>query len=272
MRIRITHDTVYRYSTPVRALIQVLRMSPLHHEGQFVARWDVRAEGDLRLKRREDWYGNTVHALSMAGPVNEICLRATGEVETEDTSGVMRRTVERFPPALFLRGTRLTEPDAELAAFAADTVSGISDPLERMHALMGALHSRMAFDTGATDVVTTAGEAFKSGHGVCQDFTHIFLAAARGLGIPARYVSGYLYKPDEEEQEATHAWTEAHIPGLGWTAFDPTNGICTTDGYVRVAVGLDYLDCAPVRGSFKGATVENMSVHLKITSAARSRT
>lgn len=271
MRIRITHDTVYRYAAPVKSAIQVLRLTPRDYECQFVAHWDLQIDGDCRLARREDWFGNVSHGLTMHGPVSEICLRAAGEIETEDHDGMVRGTVERFPPGLFLRETRLTTPVPEIADFARTAIAGEAAPLGRMHALMGALNERMGFDTGATEVVTTAAQAFASGHGVCQDFSHIFLVAARGLGIPARYVSGYLYRPDTEEQEATHAWAEAYIRDLGWVAFDPTNAVCATDRYVRLAIGLDYLDCAPVKGSYQGGGPETLHVQLKIGSAQRSR-
>jgi transglutaminase-like putative cysteine protease len=270
MRIRITHDTVYRYATPVKSAIQVLRLTPRDYDGQFVAHWDLQIDGDCRLARREDWFGNTVHGLTMYGPVAEICLRAAGEVETEDHAGVVRGTVERFPPGIFLRETRLTTPVPEIAEFARAAIVGEEKPLHQMHALMGALSERLRFDTGATEVVTTAAEAFGTGHGVCQDFTHIFLVAARGLGIPARYVSGYLYRADAEEQDATHAWAEAFIKDLGWVAFDATNAVCATESYVRIAVGLDYLDCAPVKGSYQGGGPETLHVKLKIRSAQRN--
>ncbi|MGQ4274234.1 transglutaminase family protein [Terrihabitans sp. B22-R8] len=271
MRIRITHDTTYRYAPAARSAIQVLRLTPRDHEGQFVADWDVRTEGDASLARREDCYGNITHVLSVGGPLEEICLRATGVVDTEDQAGIVRGAAERFPPGLFLRQTRLTETTSSIRDFAETAVSGEVENLARLHALTAALYDHLRFDVHATDVLTTADEAFTAGHGVCQDFAHVFLAGARSLQIPARYVSGYLYKPGEEEQEASHAWVEAYVPELGWVSFDPTNGISATESYVRMAVGLDYLDCAPIKGSYQGLSTESMSVTLKIESARRRR-
>lgn len=271
MRIRISHDTTYSYAAPVKSAIQILRLTPRNHEGQFVARWNVGIDGEARIVRREDWYGNITHALNVDGPVVEIGLRVTGEVETEDQAGLVRGTVERFPPAFFLRQTKLTAADAALADFAASAAAGPANPLDKLHALMHALHDLVTFDANATDVVTTAAEAFHAGHGVCQDFSHIFCAAARSVGIPARYVSGYLMRPGMAEQEASHAWSEAYVQDLGWVSFDAANAICATDLYVRIAIGLDYLEAAPIRGSYYGAAEERMEVKLIIDSARQTQ-
>jgi transglutaminase-like putative cysteine protease len=271
MRIRIRHETTYSYGAPVKSAIQILRLTPRNHEGQFVARWNVDIDGEARIVRREDWYGNITHSLNVDGPLVEIGLRVTGEVETEDQAGLVRGTVERFPPAFFLRQTKLTAPDAALADFAATATVGPINPLDKLHALMHALHDLVRFDTNATDVVTTSVQAFHAGHGVCQDFSHMFCTAARSVGIPARYVSGYLMRPGTAEQEAGHAWCEAYVQDLGWVSFDAANAICATDLYVRIAIGLDYLEAAPIRGSYYGAAEERMEVKLKIDSARQTQ-
>ena len=122
---------------------------------------------------------------------------------------------------------------------------------------MGAIRDRLRFDVNATDTGTSAIDAFSHGHGVCQDFAHVFIAAARHLGIPARYVGGYLYRADRPDgQEAGHAWAEALVDDLGWVGFDPANDISPTEAYVRVAMGLDYLGAAPVRGTRYGGAGE----------------
>lgn len=271
MRIRVHHDTVYTYSTPVKSAIQILRLTPRNHEGQFVARWRVDLDGEARSVRREDWLGNITHHLNIDGPASTIGIRVAGEVETEDQHGVVRGTVERFPPSLFLRGSHLSSADAALVDFAHAATAGPQNGLDKLHALMHAIHQLIRFDTEATDVVTTASEAFHAGQGVCQDFAHIFCAGARCLGIPARYVSGYLMRPEVVEQNASHAWAEAHVDGLGWVSFDAANAICATDLYVRIACGLDYLDAAPIRGSYYGASDEQMDVKLRIDSARQTQ-
>ena len=240
MRIRISHNTTYSYGTPVKSAIQILRLTPRNFEGQYVARWKIDIDGDARVVRREDWYGNVIHHLNMDGPATGIGIRVSGEVETEDQAGIVRGTVERFPPAFYLRQTRLTNLDPALADFAASASAGPSSALNRLHALMHAINELITFNVHATDVVTTAGEAFQAGRGVCQDFAHIFCACARSIGIPSRYVSGYLMRSDLVEQEASHAWAEAYVDGLGWVSFDAANAICATDLYVRIAAGTPY--------------------------------
>jgi transglutaminase-like putative cysteine protease len=271
MRIRITHETVYSYSEPVKSAIQLLRLTPRGYEGQTVLSWSLDVDCEARLLRREDWYGNIGHSLFVAGPIEQITLRVAGEIETTDTAGLVQGGVERFPELFYLRQTPLSRDSTAIREFAEALAWQTHNPLDRVHALNQAIHERLRFDTDATDPGTTAAEAFTTGHGVCQDFTHVFLAAARHLKIPARYVSGYLHKPGEALQEAGHAWAEAFIPNLGWVTFDPTNGVSATEHYVRLATGLDYLDAAPVRGSYYGISREALDVRLRIEGARQAQ-
>ncbi|HZW47737.1 MAG TPA: transglutaminase family protein [Microvirga sp.] len=271
MRIRITHETVYSYSEPANSAIQLLRLTPRGHEGQTVLSWSIDVDCEARLLRREDWYGNIAHSLFAAGPVERITLRVAGEIETTDTAGIVRGGVERFPELFYLRQTPLSQDCAAIREFAQNVTGFSSNPLDQAHALNNAIHRHLRFDTDATHSGTTAAEAFGAGHGVCQDFTHAFLAAARSLRIPARYVSGYLHKPGEVMQEAGHAWAEAFIPDLGWVSFDPANGVSATDHYVRLATGLDYLDAAPVRGSYYGISREALDVRLRVEGARQAQ-
>jgi transglutaminase-like putative cysteine protease len=174
------------------------------------------------------------------------------------------------PEAVFLRDTALTSPDAAICEFAEDTASGAGTELDTLHRLLVGIHGQVAFDVAPTNVGTTAAEAFALRRGVCQDLTHIFIASARHLGIPARYVSGYFHRADGVvEQEAAHAWAEARVPGLGWVGFDPANGISPTDAHVRIAIGLDYLGAAPIRGSRRGGGDEALDVTLRVDTAQR---
>ena len=272
MRIRVDHQTTYRYQPPAKSVLQVLRLTPRSHEGQNVVRWRVSAEADVdvQLRRGEDALGNVTQTAMIQGPVSELLLRVEGEVETWDTHGVVRGAAERFPPEAFLRETPLTSPSPELAAFAMEAgTSGETDVVARLHQLMLSIGGQMAFATDTTQTVTTAAEAFAQKRWVCQDFSHVFISAARRMGVPARYVSGHLARDgDVVEQEAAHAWAEAHVPSLGWVGFDAANGVCPTPSYVRVAVGLDYLGAAPVRGSRIGGGAETMDVKLRVSHAA----
>lgn len=271
MRIVISHDTTYRYEAPARSVIQTLRLSPRNHDGQYVVSWRIHISADCPLIAQQDAFGNLTHTFSTDQPLDELTVSVEGEVDTEDTQGVVRNAVERFPPSLFLRETPLTQLDDHIAEFAAQSVSTAgTDQLARMHALLAALNAEISFDTDPTHTTTTASEAFALRRGVCQDITHIFIAAARSLRIPARYVSGYFHRADGVvEQDAGHAWAEVHIPDLGWVAFDATNGICATEAHLRVAVGLDYLGAAPVRGTRLGGGAEEMSIRVRVDQAMR---
>lgn len=265
MRIRVVHDTHYRYDRPARSLIQAHRLTPRSHDGQHVRRWRIEPSVDGRLSPREDGLGNLVHMFSMHRPTEELTIRVIGEVDTHDTGGIVRGAVERVPDAFFLRETDLTTTDEPLRDFAESAASGGGDVLEFLHRLLIAVNRTVTFDTGPTHTATTAVEAFALGRGVCQDLSHIFIAAARHRGVPARYVSGYFRRGDGVvDQEAGHAWAEAKVPGLGWVGFDPTNGICTTEAHLRVAVGLDYLGAAPIRGSRRGGGGESLTVRLRV--------
>jgi transglutaminase-like putative cysteine protease len=269
MRIRISHATTYTYNTPPTLVTQVLRLTPRGHEGQHVIAWRIDLSEDCLLHQHQDAFGNIIHSFTAEGPFNELTVAVDGEVDTQNTHGMVKGAVERFPPEFYLRDTPLTQADAAILDFAETTRAAVDgDTLTRMHALMTTLNREIAFDTDPTHPTTTAAESFSLRRGVCQDITHIFVAAARALGIPARYVGGHFHRADGViAQEAGHAWAEAHIEQLGWVGFDPTNGISATEAHVRVAVGLDYLGASPVRGTRYGGSGEILKVAVRVDQA-----
>ena len=269
MRLRISHATTYHYDTPPAGVTQLLRKTPRNHDGQYVCSWRLELSQDCLLHQHEDAFGNITHSFTAEGPFSELTVAVEGEVETQDTHGVVRGAFELFPPGLYLRETPLTQADAAIVEFAENARAGNGkDTLTLMHVLLRELNREIAFDTDPTHVATTAAEAFALRRGVCQDLTHIFIAAARRLGVPARYISGHFYRVDGvTAQEAGHAWAEVHVENLGWVGFDATNGICTSDAHVRVAVGLDYLGAAPVRGTRFGGGGETLKVAVHVDQA-----
>jgi transglutaminase-like putative cysteine protease len=269
MRIRISHATTYAYDTPPKVVTQMLRLTPRDHDGQHVIAWRIDLSEDCLLHQHEDAFGNIIHSFTAEGPFNELTVAVDGEVDTQDTHGLVSGAIERFPPQLYLRETLLTQADAAIFDFAQATrATADGDTLTLLHALVTALNREIVFDTDPTHAATTAAEAFSLRRGVCQDITHVFIAAARALGIPARYVGGHFRRADGvTAQDAGHAWAEAYIAQLGWVGFDPTNGICTTDAHVRVAVGLDYLGAAPVRGTRFGGSGESLKVAVRVDQA-----
>jgi transglutaminase-like putative cysteine protease len=272
MRIQISHETVYRYEEPSRGVIQALRLTPRNHNGQYVEGWRIDVSENCQLDQREDAFGNITHVFTAEGPLSELRVTVDGEVDTQDTAGVVIGAIERFPPSLYLRETPLTHIDPAIADFAGISRRAGDEPLKILHDLLERLHEEIVFDGEPTHATTSAAEAFALRRGVCQDLTHIFIAATRSLAIPARYIGGHFHREDGvTDQEAGHAWAEAFVPGLGWVAFDPANGICATDAHVRVAVGLDYLGAAPVRGSRYGGGSEALDVSVRVNQVGGQR-
>ncbi|MEW6598814.1 MAG: transglutaminase family protein [Pseudomonadota bacterium] len=272
MRIQIEHTTEYHYDAPIRSAVQVLRLTPRPNASQHIVRWRVEADGEVRLRSCDDAYGNLTHWLEVEGPLDALRIHVSGEVETSDTGGILRGAVERAPVLTYLRETSLTAADTAMRAYCDDIVRARCEPLDQLHELLTALHRDIAFDTTVTDAETTAMAAFAHRHGVCQDIAHIFIGMSRWLNIPARYVSGHLLRRDGVvEQEAAHGWAEAYVQGLGWVGFDPANGCCPTEAYLRVATGPDYLAAAPVRGARVGGGSERLSVELHVSSPLRQQ-
>ena len=266
MRIAIHHETTYRYDRPVIGGIQYLRLTPLASPAQDVLAWKIRAPG--RLTAWTDEYGNLCHSVTMLGLQEAITVVAEGQVETQETHGILPQDeVGSLPVSAYLRQTPLTALDAPLEDFAESHREALAaDPLDGLHRLMTAITQAVAYREGATEVGTTAAEAFASGHGVCQDHAHVFAGCARYLGVPVRYVSGYLASPSEGAalHTASHAWAEALVRDLGWVSFDPANGTSANEHYVRVAVGLDYGKAAPLRGVRHGGEGEALEVQVRI--------
>jgi transglutaminase-like putative cysteine protease len=265
MRLHIAHSTVHRYTPPAIGAIQVLRLTPRSHEGQYVIDWRIDVSADARLAAHEDAFGNLTHVFTANGPLDTLTVGVEGEVETHNMDGIVRGTVERFPPSLFLRETALTHVDQPIIEFARSVRAVCGGAvLAELHAMLDRLHAKLAQDTAPAAAIADAAAAFAGKPGGPDATAHIFIAAARSLGIPARFVSGYLCPAGAARQDAGHSWAEAFVPDLGWVGFDPTHGVCPTDGYVRVAIGLDALGAAPVRGTRYGNGAENREVAITV--------
>lgn len=262
MLISIRHVTRYSYTDPASYTIQSLRLTPASFRGQRVRNWQVHVPGAGPALSFKDGFGNVVHLVTINAPHDGLSIEASGTVETEDCNGVVAELPKVTPPRVFLKETPQTRPDAAIRALAT-SVEG-KEPLERLHALLGAVRDRVEYVTGVSDAHTGAAEALADGKGVCQDHAHIFISAARTLGIPARYVTGYLVLAERSVSEAHHAWAEAWVEGLGWVAFDIANRVCPTDRYVRLAAGLDAGYAAPIIGSRRGGAGEKLDVSVEV--------
>jgi transglutaminase-like putative cysteine protease len=276
MRIRVQHEIRFRFEVPVKSLVRLLRLTPRNHEGQYVSSWRIDVETDCRLPVSEDAFGNIMHVLNGDGLAEGFSLQVSGEVETFDTGGVLRGTLERFPPELYLRDTPLTAADLALRSFADAAVSGTEGPLAQLHALLETIDDGFERLPGTATPQANASQTLEGKRGTAVDLAHVFIAATRHLGIPARFVGGYVPEASREFGDAEvdvrvmpppHAWAEAHVPMLGWVGFDPSKGICPQDAHVRVAIGLDRLDAAPVRAARQGVGHEFVETRLKVTGA-----
>jgi transglutaminase-like putative cysteine protease len=264
MRLSVRHTTVYSFAEPAIHGLQRLRLTPKSTQGQRVLDWTMRYENAQQELTYEDQNHNTVTLVSVAEAARQVTIECSGTVETEDKAGIIGRHSGHLPLWSFMGQTQLTRPGPKLRALLREVGGERDDRLDWLHRLSAVIRESVAYRIGETGVRTTAEQAVEQGSGVCQDHAHVFLAAARMADIPARYVSGYLMMDDRIEQDATHAWAEAHVDGLGWVGFDISNGISPDRRYVRVATGRDYRDAAPVTGISLGGRQAGMQVQVAV--------
>ena len=264
MRLKINHTTRYEYSRPVPYALQQIRLTPHSGPTQTVLDWSLDLGGASTEACFSDQHGNDVRLLSVERNTEFVEIISTGEVETINTSGVFGPHTGHVPLWYYLNQTERTRPGPALSQLIADFTPSGTDALTRFHDLLGFIGEHVAYDTSSTHAGTTAEIAVSTGSGVCQDHAQIFIAVARALGFPARYVSGYLLMTDRTQQEASHAWAEVHVDGLGWVGFDVSNQISPDDKYVRIATGLDSMEAAPIAGFVYGGSEEFMIVSVQV--------
>lgn len=261
MLLSIEHHTRYAYSESVNYTIQQLRLTPQNGFGQHVKHWDIRVNGELQPS--VDAYGNTIHTLVIDVPHEEMMVIASGEVETG--LDVISQH-QALPLSIYLRETPLTKSDVAICIFAKQFKRPAHLQNQALEEMMHALLARVSYIKGVTQVTTSAVEAFKLGQGVCQDHAHIFIACCRSIGLPARYVSGYLFTQDGSLMQ-THAWADVYLEADGWQSFDVSNGCRTHAIHVRLASGLDYRTASPVSGMRSGGGIEGMATSVIVNQA-----
>jgi transglutaminase-like putative cysteine protease len=266
MQMHIRHETRYRYERPVKYSVQSLHLTPRRDLSQRALAWNIVAPG--RRLEQIDAHGNISHLLTIEEPHREIRIIVHGVVETADADS--RLEDGPLSPLAYLAPTQLTLPNDDLKAFAQNAVSQV-EPRERAQALADAVYAAVRYRSGTSDVQDSAAVAFKSGEGVCQDHAHVFIASARALGMPARYVSGYLYTGDTKDA-ASHAWADVWLGAeIGWQSIDVTHKRPAVRTYCRLAVGRDYLDAAPVRGMRQGGGGEKMEASVLVAESAQQQ-
>lgn len=268
MKLAIQHETHYDYSAPLQYALQSLCLTPQASAHQTVHDWSVSAPAPLFAQR--DGYGNLAHTWSVVRRMHGSAVRAAGTVETHSSPSLVDPAA---PPWLYLRDTPLTSADAQLAALGRTHLGeggaqGVDEAAAM--ALCHAVLRRVRYEPGTTDVRTPAVQAWQQGAGVCQDHAHVYIAACRANGVPARYVSGYFYAADAPHL-ASHAWVDVcvDVDARRWLSIDITHGCRMDERHVRLAVGPDYAACPPIRGVREGGGDETMRVQIQIRPVAQ---
>ena len=263
-RLLISHSTLYRFDRPVTYALQRLKLRPKDNAGQTVVDWNIDIDGGRIQSACEDAHLNHVALVSVDSGRTEISIKCSGTVETTNGDGIIGKHRGNIPLWCFLKPTKMTTAGKAVAKMLGGFKIDPANELAGLHILADNIRNHLPYEDGHTNANTTAEQAIVIGKGVCQDHAHIFLTAARHLGIPARYVSGYLLMEGIIDQSASHAWVEAHIEPLGWVGFDVSNGYSPDQRYIRVATGFDYSDAAPITGLSFGAHDESMVVSLRV--------
>lgn len=263
MKLKITHTTTYDYDAPVSYALQQVRLTPVSNSQQEVLKWQLEIEGGHSELFFFDQHKNHTTLVQATPGMSQVKITASGEVETNDSTGVLGKVYGKAPLWHFTQQTDRTMPGKNVRALS-KILGSTDDPLADLHTLSAEILKAVPYGEAITYAGTTAEEALMAGGGVCQDHTQIFISAARLAGISARYVSGYLMMNDRVDQDASHAWAEAHVEGLGWVGFDVSNGYSPDERYVRIATGLDSHEAAPISGMRLGAANESMIVSLQV--------
>ncbi len=286
MFYNIRHLTRFRYAATVRESLMELRMHPRSEGPQRCLGFEVNVTPRARMQSYRDYLGNVVHHFDVPGPHRQLTITAEAMVDVApivmpplrldgdawrqlDSDIADRDFWEMLAPSQFAQWTGLIEEFAVELGLPANGKARERDPLELMLALNSAVYRAIEYVPKSTRVDSPVDDALNSRCGVCQDYAHIAIALVRRMGIPCRYVSGYLFHRAEAKtrstEGATHAWIEAYLPRIGWTGFDPTNNILAADTHVRTAVGRDYADVPPTRGVFKGDASSELTVAVRVS-------
>ncbi|WP_341365684.1 transglutaminase family protein [Yoonia sp. BS5-3] len=263
MKLQIRHSTTYDFEVPVTYALQKVRLRPQPTHLQDVIDWTLDVQGGRVETNYVDHYGNDVALVSIDPGAQSVVLTASGTVQTHESAGIFGKRYGVAPLWHFKQATEATEAGPLVVKLAAP-LHDEADTLAALHHVSAAILAATPYEIGATEAGITAEQALETGAGVCQDHAQIFIAVCRAAGLPARYVSGYLMINGQIDQDATHAWAEAHVPDLGWVGFDVSNGVCPDEKYVRVAIGRDARDAAPVAGLRIGPGDEAMIVSVQV--------
>ena len=280
LRLSVSHRTAYDYAMPVTHSVNVVRLEPGSHPHQQTLSSFVRVLPATRLRRFTDLLGNPTHQFEIQSPHSRLVIESrlkilTGTVVPHDSS--LEAPAADYPDLAEAdmlwpfqqESSRISRPP-EIWRAALDACDGRHSVHHQALGIMEWIHRQFVYDPGVTEVHTHVEESFSLRRGVCQDFSHVMLAMCRAMGLAARYVSGYLYNGcgDLLGSQASHAWCEVFLPGSGWIGYDPTNATLTDERHIKIAVGRDYEDVAPVEGGYHGPGNSRMQVAVEISPCA----
>ena len=279
MKLHVLHRTRFKYGASVRESFNEVRLQPVSNETQVCHNFLLKVLPTAKLSHYLDFYLNYVHLFEIVQPHTELAVEATSTVTTPDAPLI----AASLEPALlatigesarldrcydFLQSSTFVEVSADLWRLALDATDGHTDAWQAAQAIMHFIHREFRYQTASTHAHTHMREVLQARMGVCQDFAHVMLGLCRALKIPARYVSGYLYNGPADQlkgAQASHAWVEVYMPGHGWCGLDPTNDQQPNGHYVKVAVGRDYADVSPVKGTYRGTATRQLVVEVLVT-------
>jgi len=280
MNYRVTHTSTYRYSEPVSISHHALRLTPRALPRQSCRRNEIEITPKPAVTRsRTDYFGNQLTFVAVQDPHEQLVVRVTSEVEvnpaaTIDPAKTPAWEIARTPDALeaseFVFDSHYVRTSGELTAYASPSFTAGRPLLEAVLDLTGRIHKEFTFDPKATTVATPLERVFTQRRGVCQDFAHLEIGCLRSLGLPARYVSGYLQtvpppgKPRLVGVDMSHAWVSVFCPGNGWVDVDPTNNVLVSTSHVTLAWGRDYGNVSPIRGVIVGGGQHALQVSVDV--------
>jgi transglutaminase-like putative cysteine protease len=264
VKLEVVHSTHYRYSAPIAETVMEVRLRPMDGNGQRCLEFELDISSGIRPRAYHDGYGNNVHYFNIVRPHTRLSITSrsvveTGGVRDADPGEDLVQDFLRFRspvkdvPGIRELASRHTITDRDSGAAVEQALDQLTLTISR----------EFAYDRAVTNVYSAVDEVLELRAGVCQDFAHLFIATARAMGVPARYVSGYIHIPGETgSSSASHAWAEGWVPGRGWVGYDATRPVRTSENHVRLAVGRDYSDAAPTRGIYIGSATGAMDVRV----------
>ena len=280
MRYEIEHVSRYLYTAPVQRCVMSLCLQPRDDRGQRLLHFAVSTAPSVLLNDETDSFGNTKHILNVHQEHEVLEVTTHTTVETAPVAALpgslgagaweeLRSWGQSLTHWDFMHASAFARPSAALMAFMERlSIEPDGDPLASLLRLSDTLYDSFQYVPGVTSAVSPIEHILETGRGVCQDYAHVMIAIARCWGVPARYVSGYMYVTHQAPETATHAWVECRLPGLGWIGFDPTNRSLADERYVRIAVGRDYQDVAPTRGILLGGGDSRLEVDVRMRPTA----